>query len=71
MEDLVLFTAILSLILGVSQLFFPGFVEAIDRYMDQLFESDESPKLNFRKISGLLFISISFTLFYLVYKYSF
>ncbi len=71
MENLILFTAILAITLGVVQLFFPQILKNIEEFTDQMFNFDEFTPMSFRKVSGIILVTVAGVLFYLVYKHDF
>ncbi|MBI59614.1 hypothetical protein CL657_00175 [bacterium] len=64
METLLLFCSILSIILGIIQLFFPRLVDSVERYLDQLFHITEHNTISFRRIIGLILIIVGVVLIY-------
>ena len=70
MENLLFFTACLSLFLGVLQLFFPNILKQIEEFTDQIFSWGELSPLTFRKISGFTLIMVANIIFYLLNKHN-
>ena len=64
MESLLIFCSLLSIILGVIQLFFPKLVDSMERYLDQLFHITEHNTISFRRVIGLILIIVGVILIY-------
>tara|TARA_B100000427_G_scaffold243363_1_gene206320 strand:- start:12422 stop:12649 length:228 start_codon:yes stop_codon:yes gene_type:complete len=64
MESLLIFCSLLSIILGIIQLFFPKVVDSMERYLDQLFHITEHNTISFRRVIGLTLIIVGVILIY-------
>ena len=64
MESLLIFCSLLSIILGIIQLFFPKIVDSMERYLDQLFHITEHNTISFRRVIGLTLIIVGVILIY-------
>ena len=71
MEKLTLFCSFLCLLLGCTQLFFPRFIDDIERYLEQLLQLSDTGNLNLRRTVGFILILTGLFLIYLTYSYNF
>ena len=63
MTSILILCSILSFGLGFLQFFFPGFLQDVENYFDQLLNLTNSPPVNFRKVVGVLLMIIGIILF--------
>ena len=63
MTSILILCSILSFGLGFLQFFYPGLLQDVENYFDQLLNLTNSPPVNFRKVVGVLLMIIGIILF--------
>ena len=71
MRNLLIFTGLLSLLLGVFQLFFPQMLSDFEKHVKRALSVGESMEFSFRRVSGVILLIVGVVLFYLAFKYNF